>query len=306
MDSLSDSIISLKGDKLAEFRKLRDLMHTASRPVSTAPSSIMFDDSRPDNQSIFHYDIREADSLMGDTSLNLSVQSVPVVCISGSSSRPTTPPSEIVRSNLKQLQEEIAALRSSRSAAAVSGFATMKRSVSTVSQTTPSDDSQQLEQLKSELIPNLEAEISIRDSAIAALDSAYTFLVSKLSNSVLCEFVRVRVGVDPQWSQRLVTGDSHSVDLFKIDADRTCELSLPLSTTTVKVSVKQGELLVFNLKQMQFSIKIGDIVKYKKLIGGLKLMGVPVSLVDLPPGADVKAPEATERTNPRRLLARGE
>jgi len=271
----SDSLLQDKSIRLKEFLKLRDLMLSASVSPSVAMSSIAVDDSA-DANSFFHYDIRERDSLMESTNHYLSVESSVSVSLPGSSISRLS----LVRSSV--------ATDSSRNPG-----------IAFCTQTVPNSDPEELSQLRTELIPTLETEISIGQSHIAASESSRSNILSRLTNSLVFEPLHMRLASGIDWSPVFLTGDGASIDVFATAGDPSPLQSFPLRTCLMRVSGRLGELQLFSLKVHKVSFRIENSVRFKKILFTLKLIGVSVSLVDVP--ADIISLKH-DSSNPRRTV----
>ena len=275
-------VASRKSSRSKEFNKLRDLILSASIVSSVAVSSDSVDDSL-DSLSLFHYDIREADSLMHESNRMLSVESSVSFVV----------PSPAALSK----DTEVSRLSMVRSS-----FASdmgKKQGIISCTQTVPSSDPEELKQLRSDLIPTLESEISIRDSHIAASSSAISTIISRLNNSLLLEPVRMRLVPELEWVSVFLALDSTSIDVFGNCDDSTPSQSFPLRTSVVRVSARLAELQLCSLKTHKASFRMDSSIRFKKILYVLKQAGISISVIDVPTDIFVHKQDST---NPRRTV----
>lgn len=266
-------------------------MVSASMASSLGASSIAGNDSSV-SESFIHYDIREPDSLMEDPSKLFTIESTDSISIASLSKEGSE-----CNSGLASPVSRLSVVRSF-----VSSDSNRKPGVASFTQTVPNSEPEELQQLRSELIPTLETELSIRDSHIAASDSSVSTLLSRLTYSVLFEPARMRLVCRRDWLPIFFALDSTSIDVFDHAVDASPTLSFPLRTCAMKVSGRLGELQLFSLKVHKASFQIDDSIRFKKTLFSLKLIGVPVSIIDVPSDLiNLKQ----ESSNPRRT-ARGD
>lgn len=266
--------------RLRDFSRLRDLISSASRPGSIAASSIVMDDSVSDSQSIFHYDIREPDSLMQECVPELSVSRAPSIVIEG----------------------DYVPLTSRRSLETSRSIQFTVRGVSCGSQTITTTDPEDLDQLRNELIPNLETELAIRDSSIASGESKYNRLLSRMMNYTLFARIISFMGSDTTSSSGLIGVDKQSIDLYREADDESPIASINIKAASLRVSAKHGEAHLFSLKTLVTRICPDSMPRFKVLLYVFKQLGVAVTVVDIPVNAlEVKQ---LDSSNPRRLVTR--
>lgn len=271
---MNHSFSSTASDRAGEFRRLRELMQSASRPVSASPSSILVDDLRSMNDT-FLYDIREVDSLMDDPITSLSIETADPVVISQVGSQDTVV--ERVSDADRGVQS------SSLSTSCFIASEVPIRPVSSFgSQTSPASEALELGRLKGDLVPKLEADIAEKDSHLSRISLRCDFLVSRIMNCIACDFVIGKTQGSSTSSSFFLTVDSQSVDIFQDVDTREPMQSIPISTVLVKVSVRDATVMLLQGKTLLFAIEIRDVVRYKKLISSLRLAGSQVVLTDVP------------------------
>jgi len=268
---MSDSFFAGKQARLQEFSRLRDLMFNASRASSTGLSSISFDDNPRLDQSVYHHDIREADSLLEESlNHNNSLISIGTIVIG------PNPPH----------QETEGRKRGSSS-----------------SQTCALLDSEELEELKRDFIPHLEEQLSFLESTQHDGQSKYDRLVARLKQYSVFEHVRGSLAGEVDSNLYFVGADEQSVDIFPEPGVDSPILSLPIKGANLRVSAKQRILSFFVLKTLRFVVYVEDMYRFKKLLYSLKLLGLPVSLVDVPDEVIAKS-IAGDVDKPRRHVVR--
>ena len=282
---MCDPLFQSKTERQAEFRRLRDLMSISCRSDSTILSSKDLDDFQVEFDSMLHYDVREPDSLIEKVAPELQVQSSEKVLISCTLVDVHNHAGDTVfRPSTDKRFEAV--------------FPT-----SQYCQTLSPEKSESLQYLLSDLVPKMETEISLRDSIVSRLEGEMCFLLSRISSCILLMQVRGKLQKEEHHTNFHLSIDLKSVDVFSDILSKQPVLTWPLEVLTVKISIKQSRVDFYFQKTPQFSIDIVDIHTYKKLISGLRLVGIPISLVDVP--RDTTGLIKGESQNPRRL-SRGE
>ena len=246
-------------------------MLNASRVSSTALSSISFEGNDRLDQSVFHYDIREADSLLEESDhRNYSLVSSETIVLSN---RPVSTEQDIPK-------------RSSCS-----------------TQTCALLDSEELEELKRDFIPHLEEQISLLESTRLESGSRYDHILSRVKQYSIFEPVRGSMDGNSESANFFLGADEQSLDIFAEAGDDTPVLSLPLRGMNVRVSAKHRIVSFFVLKSSRFVVYVDDMYRFKKLLFCLKLLGLSVSLVDVPEESIGKS-IVGDTENPRRHVVR--
>ena len=266
---LDSSLYDRKG-KLKEFSRLRELMLNASRSSSTAISSIFTEDQSVSNQSVFHYDIRDGDSLIEEPT-DTKPSDFRVVTLGGSS---------------------------------LSAASFSPRVRHSATQTSALSEAAELEELRNDLVPHLEGSLSMLEVSVADTEEKCCRIVSRLKSSVILEYVKGKIHDSNFAGEFYILADEQSIDVFKEAFEESPELSLSLRGSSLRVSAKQRELSFYNLKSLKFTIYVSEMDRFRKLLFTFKLLGVPVSLVDVPEDIVSKLAMTPESGNPRRQLAR--
>lgn len=261
---MSDSIWSTKSSKSRDFARLREIITTsASRSPSFALSFISVDECDGLNDSVFHYDIRDADSLVED-----------YLAVDKNAPRNIT------------------------------GIHEIPHYVSSSSQTCSALEPAEVQELRNDLVLRLEGHLSSLEYSVSDNDEKSRRLLSRLAGYTIFEPVKGSVPDTLVRAGFYVAADSESIDVFQDATDITPAISISIGVSSVRVLARQRELLVMSGKTVKFIIYIDDVARFKKLLFTLKLLGVPISLRDVPNDMTSKLVEQQRSENPRRQSAR--
>jgi hypothetical protein len=281
---LTDPPYSCKSDRHTEFRRLRDLIHSSFRPPPTSLSSTFtLGDHNSDCESVLHYDVREPDSLMGSMNHKLQSESSELICIASN---------YLWHENHEKSTLDESSNRKCRGS-----------QQSQHSQTLRPTESENLQHLVESLLPEMETELAVRDNILSRLQGEVSFLLSRISTSIMFIHLRGRMHLDLEFSEFYVVLDHKSMDVYNEILSQKAIASWPVGSLSARVSAKRSEVDVYFNKNHFFSMEIGDVFSYKKMVTGLRLAGVPISLVEVP--REVVGLEKGESKNPRRM-SRGE
>ena len=269
-----NSAKSNEWSKMREFGRIRDLLNAASRPASAAPTSNDVHDNDDIGHSTFLYDIREPDSLIGDE-LNFSVYKTEFIALgSGIPARSSLG----VQSNPQV------------------------RLLACGSQTLPLSELEELENVKSTLVPRLEGDMAAAETRCFSAETKCRCILTRLTNAILFEEVIGRLHDSFDSRTFHLTVDPKSIDIYLVPSDIDAYDSFPLGSTSVKVSARQGELSIYHQKIHKATIQVNNMNRFKKILYVFRLSDIPVSLVDIPQDIS-KRPEG-DTCNPRRHVVR--